>query len=266
MGCCHRNSPFLRKRDFIMTQYGLQMFSLRDITKDDLKGALAAMAKLGYKKVEFAGFFGHDAKDVKAWLDEYGLVASGTHTAIEEIAPDKIEETIAYHKAIGCNVLIIPAYHNQDEEASLEATISAMNYAEPILKEAGIRLAFHNHSGEFQVKPFGKRIFDELYNRTNIFFELDTFWAWAAGENPVELMKQLHSAGRLCEIHLKDGHQSVNGARPVGKSLGSGDAPVKAVRECALELGVTMVVESETLTPTGIEEVGRCMDFLKSLE
>ena len=51
-----------------------------------------------------------------------------------------------------------------------------------------------------------------------------------------------------------------------GKSLGSGDAPVKAVRECALELGVTMVVESETLTPTGIEEVGRCMDFLTSLE
>ena len=249
-----------------MTQYGLQMFSLRDITKDDLKGALAAMAKLGYKKVEFAGFFGHDAKDVKAWLDEYGLVASGTHTAIEEIAPDKIEETIAYHKAIGCNVLIIPAYHNQDEEASLEATISAMNYAEPILKEAGIRLAFHNHSGEFQVKPFGKRIFDELYNRTNIFFELDTFWAWAAGENPVELMKQLHDAGRLCEIHLKDGHQSVNGARPVGKSLGSGDAPVKAVRECALELGVTMVVESETCNPDGMTEAKICIEYLKSLE
>ena len=248
-----------------MANYGLQMFSLRDITKEDLKGALAAMAKIGYKKVEFAGFFGCDAKDVKSWLDEFGLEASGTHTAIEEIAPDKIEETIAYHKAIGCNALIIPAYSNQDQEEALEATIAAINYAQPILKEAGIRLGFHNHSGEFEVKPFGKRIFDELRARTAVNFELDTFWAWNAGEDPVALMKELFAEGRLHEIHLKDGHKGVNGERAKGKSLGLGDAPVKAVRECALELGVNIVVESEGLNPTGIEEVGRCMEFLKSL-
>ena len=242
------------------------MFSLRDITKTDMKTALKAMAEQGYKYAEFATFYGNTAEDIKAWMDEFGLKASGTHTSLEEIAPDTIDQTIAYHKANDCDTLIIPAYSNQDEEASLEATIAAINYAQPILEKAGIRLGFHNHSGEFQVKPFGKRIFDELFARTNVFFELDTFWAWAAGEDPVALMKQLHAAGRLREIHLKDGHQSVNGARPVGKSLGLGDAPVKAVRECALELGITIVVESESLTPTGIEEVGRCMEFLKTLE
>lgn len=32
-------------------EYGLQMYSVRDITKDDLSGALEKVAKIGYKYV-----------------------------------------------------------------------------------------------------------------------------------------------------------------------------------------------------------------------
>ena len=35
--------------------YGIQMYSLRDITGADLDGALKAVAEMGYKTVEFAG-------------------------------------------------------------------------------------------------------------------------------------------------------------------------------------------------------------------
>ena len=42
-------------------EYGLQMYSLRDITGTDLKGALKLVAQMGYKYIEFAGFFGHPA-------------------------------------------------------------------------------------------------------------------------------------------------------------------------------------------------------------
>ena len=59
-------------------EYGLQMYSLRDITGEDLKGALEKVAKIGYKGVEFAGFFGHSAEDVKDWLDADGLTVTGT--------------------------------------------------------------------------------------------------------------------------------------------------------------------------------------------
>ena len=48
-----------------------------------------------------------------------------------------------------------------------------------------------------------------------------------------------------------------------GKSLGLGVAPVKEVRKAAIELGFPMVVESEGLEPTGLEEVKRCIDFLR---
>ena len=38
------------------------------------------------------------------------------------------------------------------------------------------------------------------------------------------------------------------------------------VRETAIALGMEMVVESEGLEPTGLEEVKRCIDFLKEVD
>ena len=51
-------------------EYGLQLYSVRDISNTDLRGTLKAVAEMGYKYVEFAGFFGNSAEDVKSWLDE----------------------------------------------------------------------------------------------------------------------------------------------------------------------------------------------------
>ena len=69
-------------------KYGIQMYSLRDITPSDLDGALKAVADMGYEMVEFAGFFGHSAEDVKAMLDKYGLVCSGTHSGLYDLLND----------------------------------------------------------------------------------------------------------------------------------------------------------------------------------
>ena len=127
-------------------EYGLQMYSLRDITGDDLKGALKQVADLGYKYIEFAGFFGHKAEDVKSWLDEYGLVCSGTHTGGEALQEGVLADTIAYHKTIGCANLIIPGMDWSTPE-KLEENIALINRVQPILAENGISLGYHNHSG-----------------------------------------------------------------------------------------------------------------------
>ena len=60
-------------------EYGIQLYSLRDLAEQNLGAALEAVAKMGYTHVEFAGFFGHSAEDVKAMLDHNGLKVSGTH-------------------------------------------------------------------------------------------------------------------------------------------------------------------------------------------
>jgi len=239
-------------------KYGLQLYSVRDITERDLGAALEKVAALGYKYVEFAGFFGHSARDVRAMLDTYALKVSGTHTGIGELTSDKLAETIAYHKEIGNTNIIIPGADMSTRE-KLEDVITLINEAQPVLAREGISLGYHNHSGEFLPTSYGAYIHRELEERTHVAFEIDTYWAYVAGEDPIALLERLGE--RVGVIHLKDGLADGHGL-----ALGEGTAPVKAVREYAIEHGLLMVVESETCDPTGIEEVGRCIRFLNSLE
>ena len=240
------------------TEYGLQLFSLRDITGNDLEGALKAVAEMGYKYVEYAGFFGHSAEQVKEWQDKYGLKCSGTHSGWGELLPENIEATIAFHKTIGNPNYIIPGADLSTLDKIIDFC-AVMNKAQLRLAEEGISLGYHNHSHEFVVMPWGSTIHSELEKRCNVFFEIDTYWAFNAGLDPIQVMNRL--ADRLRVIHLKDGHMGGQ-----GKALGEGDAPVKAVRKRAIEMGIPMVVESETLTPTGLEEVGRCIKFLRACD
>jgi sugar phosphate isomerase/epimerase len=133
-----------------------------------------------------------------------------------------------------------------------------MNFAQPILAAEGIRLGYHNHSHEFAVMPWGSTIHGELEKRTQVHFEIDTFWAFNAGCDPVAVMERLGS--RIHVIHLKDGFMGGKGT-----PLGGGEAPVQAVVEYASKNGIAMVVESETLQPSGLAEAEICIEFLKKL-
>ena len=55
-------------------EYGLQMYSVRDITGSDMEGALKAVAEMGYKYVEYAGFAGHSAEQIKEWQGSVPIV------------------------------------------------------------------------------------------------------------------------------------------------------------------------------------------------
>lgn len=241
----------------MIMEYGLQMYSVRDITKDDLPGALAKVAQIGYKLIEFAGFFGHTAEEVNAMLAKNNVAVSGTHTGLAELL-NSYDETIAFHKAIKNPIYIIPG-HDLSTKEKLDQFIEDVNRLQPLLKAKGIEMGFHNHSGEFLPNKDGIIVYDELVARTNLWLEIDTYWAYVAGKDPVALMEQLKNRLRL--IHIKDGY--LNGE---GMPLGRGTAPVAAVYQKALELNIPMVVESETLTPDGITEAQICFEYLKSLE
>lgn len=238
--------------------YGLQLYSVRDVTGTDLAGAMKTVAALGYSFVEFAGFFGHSAEAVKAMLDETGLAVSGTHTGWQELTDDAIDATIAYHQIIGNKNIIIPGADLSTRDR-LDDLIALINRAQPKLAAAGIALGYHNHAHEFLPTAYGAYIHRELEEKTEVEFEIDTYWAYVAGQDPVAMLERLKHRMRV--IHLKDGTQDGH-----GKALGEGSAPVLTVRQKALELGLTMVVESETCDPTGPEEVGRCIRYLRTLE
>ncbi len=239
-------------------KYGLQLYSVRDAASENLAETLRQVAALGYQMVEFAGFFGHSASAVRQMLEDNRLEVSGTHTGCGELTSDTIEETIAYHREIGNHNIIIPAADFSTPE-KLEEVLSVINAAQPKLSAAGITLGYHNHSHEFERNSYGVYLHKVLEERTQVEFEIDTYWAYVAGEDPIALLNRLKD--RVHVIHLKDGFSDGQ-----GKALGEGTAPVRAVRDYAIQNGLRMVVESETCDPTGLEEAERCMRYLRALD
>src|SRR5580765_6012395 len=53
--------------------FGLQLYSVRNECAKDLVGTVTAVAKMGYRAVEFAGYHGRDAKTLRKLLDDVGL-------------------------------------------------------------------------------------------------------------------------------------------------------------------------------------------------
>lgn len=252
----------MREREIAM-KYGLQLYSVRDAAAESFEEMLRQVAEMGYELVESAGFFDHSPKEVKAMLDYYGLTLCSTHTGYRQVFRD-FEDTLALHKELGCHDIVLPAtmYATKEE---LEYSVSCINRYLPILESEGIRLHYHNHSEEFLPNKDGLIPWEELARRTRILFELDSFWAYDAGKDPLALMEKYKD--RMTLIHLKDGIPAhKKGARAIDRSLGSGTAPVRAVHDRAKELGLTIVVESEGLDPTGPAEAKRCIDYLKTFE
>ncbi len=237
-------------------KYGLQLYSVRDVAEKDIEFAMKETAEMGYAFVEFAGFQGKTPEEIKSFLDKYNLTASGTHTGVDQLSDENFDETVKAHKIIGCENIIIPGTDLSTKE-NVDAFIDRVNVLIPRLEKEGLKLHYHNHSSEFEPNDDGIVAEYELYNRTNIGLEIDTYWAYNAGKDPVQLLHDMKD--RISVIHLKDG---LKGGK--GLSLGQGEVDVSKVRETAIELGFTIVVESEGLDPTGLEEVKRCIDFLKA--
>ena len=236
-------------------KYGIQLYSVRDAMAADFEGTLRRVAKIGYESVEFAGFFGRSVTDVKKILEETGLRISGTHSGWNELR-DAYAATVAFHKGIGNKNYIIPGADLGTPD-KLQTFVNFVNEVQPRLAEEGIALGYHNHSHEFEKTPYGYRIHDVLAEKTALEFEIDTFWAYKAGEDPVGLLRKY--IGRERVLHLKDGF-----ADGRGMALGEGTAPVADVVSAAKELGLYCVVESETQKPDGISEITRCADWLKA--
>ncbi len=239
-------------------KYGLQMYSVRDAAEKDLLGTLEKVAALGYHYAEFAGFFGHSAETVRDKLLACGMEVSSTHTGVQELTDDVIGETIRYHKTLGNRLIIIPGADLSDQK-KLDEFIALTEKAQARLAGEGIRLGYHNHDHELRPNADGSRIWEQLEERTRLDLEIDTYWAFVGGRDPLEMMERLKE--RVSIIHIKDGMADGNGT-----PLGMGQAPAAAVYRKAVELGDRLIVESETCQPSGLEEARICMNFLKAQE
>jgi sugar phosphate isomerase/epimerase len=183
----------------------VQLYSVRDAMKEDFDGTLAKVAKVGYKEVEFAGYFGRTAQQVKASLEKVGLTAPSTHVQYDEL-DDKFPSVIETSKTIGMNYIVCPWIPEELRKSPdiWKQAGEKFNHCGEQTKKAGIQFAYHNHWFEF-LPVEGKLPYDELLKECDanlVKMEMDLCWITAAGADPIKYFNQY--PGRFPLVHVKD--------------------------------------------------------------
>ena len=184
--------------------FGLQLYSVRNECAKDLVGTVTAVAKMGYKAVEFAGYHGRDAATLRRLLDDTGLKCCGTHIALDTLLGDKLEKTIEFNQTIGNKFLIVPSLpgkYTKTRQGWMDAADIFNDLVEKV-KPHGMRVGYHNHNIEF--KPLeGELPWDTFFNRTKkeVVIQFDMGNGVAEGGDPVVFLKR--KPGRVASVHVK---------------------------------------------------------------
>ena len=180
---------------------GVQLYSVREQCAKDLPGTLAAIAKFGYKGVEFAGYHNRSAKELRKMLDDLGLVACGTHTPYATVLPDKLAETIEFNHTIGNKFLIVPSMQGKTKQDWLDKAKQFNDLAHKV-KAEGMFVGYHAHAHDFQ-KLEGETAWDLFFGNTKaeVIMQLDTSNCAEGGADPVAVLKKY--PGRAKSIHVK---------------------------------------------------------------
>jgi sugar phosphate isomerase/epimerase len=184
---------------------GVQLYTVRDQMKSDFDGTIAKVAQIGYKEVEFAGYFGHTGQQVRAACDKNGLAAVSTHVQYDEL-DDKFPSVIETSKVIGLKYIVCP-WIPEDVRKSPDIWKKAaekFNHCGEQSKKAGMQFAYHNHWFEF-LPVDGKLPYDELLKECDaklVKMEIDLCWITAAGADPLKYFNLY--PGRFPLVHVKD--------------------------------------------------------------
>jgi len=238
---------------------GLQLYSVRGPLGKDFEGVIAKVAEMGYEGVEFAGYYGKSAGELKKILDKNGLVCCGSHVRGGELHDKNLEKTIAFHKTLGNRFLIKPSgVGGKTKQSWLEAA-KRFNEIAQRLKGHGLYTGYHNHTHEF--KPMdGACAWEIFFSNTGdrVCHQLDTGNCMGGGGDPLKYLKVF--PGRTRTIHLKE-H---GGPGDVGK----GDCPWKDVFGLCETVGGTewyIVEQGNYRQRPPLEAARQAADFMKKM-
>lgn len=194
--CCSAEKSAMKK-----IPIGLQLYSVRNECKADFPGTIAAVAKIGYKGVEFAGYWGRSAKEVRQMIDDHGLVTCGTHTQFADLQPEKIDATIEFNQIIGNKFIICPYMTGKTREEWLSRAKLFNDLADK-LKPLGMWTGYHAHKQDFSLIG-GESAWDIFFGNTkpDVIMQLDTSNCREGGADPVAVLEKY--PGRTRTIHMK---------------------------------------------------------------
>jgi len=229
--------------------FGLQLYSVRNECAKDLVATVTAVAKMGYKGVEFAGYHGRDAKTLRKLLDDVGLKCCGTHIGLDTLLGDNLPKSIEFNQTLGNKFLIVPSLpskYTKSRQGWLDAADVFNELADKVRPDA-MRVGYHNHSIEFNPLE-GEKPWDTFFNRTKkeVVIQFDTGNATSEASQPTVNLKK--HPGRVASVHVKP----YSKAKP-NALIGDDELPWKEIfRICETVAGTEwyiMEYESDAYTP-----------------
>jgi sugar phosphate isomerase/epimerase len=248
-----------------MTQIpiALQLFSIRHDCERDLPGTLEAVAKMGYEGVEFAGYYGRSAKELRALLDDLGLSVAGTHIRLNTLLGDQLAETVEFNRILGNRFLIVPGLSEErrNSRSAWQETAKIFDGIAEKLAEEGMFTGYHNHHIEFALME-GELPWDTFFSNTRqeVVMQVDIGNALHGGGDPIPYIERY--PGRAITVHLKE-----YSATDPKALLGEGDVDWKKVFQLCETVGGTewYIVEQESYAYPPLECVDRCLQALKEM-
>ena len=241
---------------------GLQLYSIRKDCARDLPGCLAAVAKMGYDGVEFAGYHDRSAQELRKMCDDLGLKVCGTHIGLDTLLGDQLKPTIAFNQTLGNKFLVVPglARERTESRAAWLETASVFNGIADQLKPLGLYTGYHNHHTEFAPLD-GEMPWDTFFGNTRpeVVMQIDLGNALHGSADPVPFLERY--PGRAATVHLKE----FSSGEP--KVVGEGEVPWADVFRLCETTGGTewYIVEQEVYDCAPLECVRRCLDNLRKM-
>lgn len=252
----------------ILSDFGLQLYTLRDDLPGNPKEILKQVAGFGYKQIEgYEGpqglFWGMSNTDFKKYMDDLGMNFISSHCDIGKDFEKKAEEAAA----IGMKYLICPYKGAQPTLDDYKRIADEFNEKGEICKKNGIRFAYHNHDYSFK-QVDGQFPQDVMMKGTDpslVDFEMDIYWVVTAGQDPQEWMKKYENRFRAC--HVKDRTKNATEAAD-SCTLGKGSIDFAKILTTAKNTGMQYyIVEQEKYTgTTPLEAVKDDAEYMKKLK
>ena len=188
-----------------LKRIGIQLWTVRDQMQRDIAGTFQRLAEIGYREVEFAGYFGHSPAQLRADLDRAGLTAVSTHGELD-LVRNHWSEALDTASELGLRYITInwlPAESRRTLD-DWRRIADDFNSAGERARARGLRLAYHNYDVTLQPVE-GTVPLDLLLERVspeNMDFQMDVYWLVVGGGDPLAWIRR-HPT-RFTMLHVKD--------------------------------------------------------------